>query len=514
MLPCLSDPISGRIHSGVLWMYAGNQPNLTFEEILLVVSVLLISSVLSSKISTKLGVPTLLLFLGIGMIAGSEGPGGIEFTNYKLSYAVGSICLALIIFDGGMKTEWKSVRGVLPLGTSLSVLGTVITAVVTGIFSHFLFKLPWPEAFLLGSIISSTDAAAVFSILKARSLTLKESLKRTLEFEAGSNDPVAVFLTVSVLTYITSADSNITSFILSFFIQAVLGLLFGWVFGKISQWVINSVAIEHEGLYSVLLLGIVFFLFSFTNVLGGSGFLAVYVMGLYLGNQRILHKESIIKFQDGIAWIAQITVFLTLGLLAFPSNLFNVWKEGFILALFLMFVARPLSVTISAAGRIKNWRELTLISWVGLRGAAPIILATLPWSTGYDKAENFFNLIFFVVLITVLFQGISVARMAKFLELTEALEDNPSGEFQERLLPNEFVAIESTVIEDAPAINDRIVDLALPSGVLLTSIRRDGRFLVPKGDTVILSGDRIRGLARPSNFSELENVFGNVKLIQ
>lgn len=493
---------------------AGNQSNLTFEQILLIISILLISSVLSSKISTKLGVPTLLLFLGIGMLAGSEGPGGIEFTNYKLSYAIGSICLGLIIFDGGMKTEWKSVKGVLALGSSLSVLGTVITAVMTGLFTHYFFHLPWPEAFLLGSIISSTDAAAVFSILKARSLTLKESLKRTLEFEAGSNDPVAVFLTVSLLTYVNSPESNVLLFFINFFVQAFLGLLFGWLFGRLSQWIINSVAIEHEGLYSVLLLGIVFFLFSFSSVIGGSGFLAVYVMGLYLGNQRILHKESIIKFQDGIAWLAQITVFLTLGLLAFPSHLLNVWKEGIVLALFLMLVARPVSVILSAAGRIKSWRELTLISWVGLRGAAPIILATLPWSTGYDKAENFFNLIFFVVLITVLFQGISVSRMAKALDLTEVIEDGATDKFQERLLPNEFVAIESTVIENAPAVNDRIVDLALPSGVLLTSIRREGRFLVPKGDTIIQGGDRIRGLARPSNFPELENVFGSVKVIQ
>ncbi|MFP5384685.1 MAG: potassium/proton antiporter [Bacteriovoracia bacterium] len=485
----------------------------SFIYVLLVVSILLICSVLSSKISSKIGVPTLLLFLGIGMLAGSEGPGGIDFTNYPLAYAIGSICLAIIIFDGGMRTDWKSVQPVLKTGISLSVFGTILTALFTGLFAYSIFNLNLAEAFLLGSIISSTDAAAVFSILKSRNLTLKGHLKKTLEFEAGSNDPIAVFLTVSVLTFITSPEAGIFIFLKLFVTQAILGLICGLFVGKGVQWLINNVGIEYEGLYSVLLLGLIFFLFSLTTLLEGSGFLAVYVAGLVLGNLKILHKESIIKFQDGIAWIAQITVFLTLGLLVFPSNLFEVWKEGLILALFLMFIARPLSVLIAGKGKFFSWREKTLVSWVGLRGVAPIILATLPWSTGFVKAEYFFNLVFFVVLITVLFQGMGIPWVANKLKVTEAADETSPLEISQDLLPAGFITIEINVTSGAPALDDRIVDLALPSGVLLTSLKRDGRFLIPKGDTVIMKGDRIRGLARASSLSELENVFGNAKII-
>jgi cell volume regulation protein A len=487
--------------------------NHSFEYILLIVSILLICSVLSSKISSKIGVPTLLFFLGIGMLAGSEGPGGIEFTNYSLAYAVGSICLALIIFDGGMRTNWKSVQTILPTGISLSLFGTIITALLTGTFSFFIFDLHLAEAFLLGSIISSTDAAAVFSILKARSLTLKGPLKKVLEFEAGSNDPVAVFLTVSVLTFIASPEGGVLVFFKLFFMQAILGLVCGWLAGKGIQLLINNVGIEYEGLYSVLLLGLVGFLFASTTLLGGSGFLAVYVAGIVLGNLKILHKESIIKFQDGIAWIAQITVFLTLGLLVFPSNLLLVFKEGLILALFLMFIARPLSIIIAGRSKFLTWRERTLISWVGLRGAAPIILATLPWSTGFEKAEYFFNLIFFVVLITVLFQGMGIPWLAEKLNVTESSDEPSPNDLTQNLLPEGFITIEMNVTTGAPALDDRIVDLALPSGVLLTSLKRQGRFMIPKGDTVILEGDRIRGLARASNLKELENVFGNARII-
>lgn len=487
--------------------------NHSVETILLVGSLLVVLSVLASRISSRFGVPSLLLFLGIGMLAGSEGPGSIEFDNYALSFAIGSVCLGLIMFDGGMRTSWKAVRPILPVGVSLSFLGTVITGVVTGVFAHYTLGLGWLEALLLGSMVSSTDAAAVFSILRARSLTLKGSLKQVLEFEAGSNDPVAIFLTMSFLGLLSIQESDVTTVVSQFFLQAGLGLGFGWLGGKAVRWLINNIGVEYEGLYSVLLLGLVIFLFSLTASLGGSGFLAVYVAGLVLGNSELLHKGSISRFVDGMAWIAQIIVFLTLGLLSFPSHLLAVWQEGLLLALFMMFIARPVSVRLAAPGTLLQARERHFVSWVGLRGAAPIILATLPWSVGLPNAEYYFNLIFFVVILSVIIQGISIPWFAEKVGVTEPLPEDPPTVMSAGFLPAGFISVEIEVGESSSAIGTRIVDLVLPGGVLLTSLQREQRFLVPKGDTVVAAGDRIWGLARPSNVEDLQLLFGKAKVL-
>lgn len=483
------------------------------ETILLGGAILLTLSVLASRLSSKFGVPALLIFLGLGMLAGSEGPGGIEFDNYSISFAIGSVCLAMIIFDGGMRTSWKNVRPILPVGISLSLLGTFITGIATGVFARLVLGLSWTEGLLLGAIVSSTDAAAVFSILRARSLALKGTLKQTLEFEAGSNDPMAIFMTSAVLALATSYASGALGLGKMFFLQGGLGLALGYLGGKASRWLINHVGIEYEGLYGVLLLGLVAIIFAVTSTFGGSGFLAVYVMGLVIGNSELLHKGSISRFVDGIAWIAQILVFLTLGLLSFPSHLPPVWKEGLLLSLFLMFVARPLSVLIAAPTAKIGKRERIFISWVGLRGAAPIILATLPWSVGFPKAEYFFNLVFFVVLISVITQGISIPWLAKRLGITVPYKQKPSQELSAGMLPAGFVTVEIEVTTSALANSKRVLDLGLPAGVLLTSLERGDRFLVPQGDTVITEGDRIWGLARPSNLETLREIFGHAKIV-
>lgn len=480
------------------------------EPILLVVTVLVIISVLASRVSSSFGVPSLLLFLGIGMLAGSEGPGKIAFDDYSLAFSIGSVCLAIIMFDGGLRTSWRSVRPILPLGASLSFVGTVVTGVITGLFARFFLNLSWLEGLLLGAIVSSTDAAAVFSILRARSLSLRGSLKQTLEFEAGSNDPVAIFMTVGILMLMTSPDAGAGSLLLLFLNQAGVGLLFGWLGGKGMRGLINHVGIEYEGLYSVLLLALVLFLFAITSSFNGSGFLAVYVAGLVLSNSEFLYKGTLIRFQDGMAWISQILVFLTLGLLAFPSHLLAVWKEGLALAVFMMFVARPLSVFVAAPGKALRGRERYFVSWIGLRGAAPVILATLPWSVNIPNAEYYFNLVFFVVLISVVAQGISIPWVAKKLEVTEAFVEEPSNDFS-GLLPAGFVSVEIDVNAGGRAENQRVVELDLPPGVLLTSLQREGRYLVPRGDTVITAGDKVWGLARPSNIESLRELFGEVK---
>ncbi len=485
----------------------------TLEAILLFGAFLLTLSVLASTISSSFGVPSLLIFLGIGMLAGSEGPGGVEFDNYRLAFAVGSVCLALILFDGGMRTSWKSVRPILPLGISLSILGTFVTGVATGIFAHFALGLPWFEALLLGAIVSSTDAAAVFSILRAKSLSLKGALKQTLEFEAGSNDPMAIFLTVGVLTFAATQSNGAFALGSMLIKQGGLGLALGYAGGRASRWLINHIGIDYEGLYGVLILGLVIIIFAATSALGGSGFLAVYVAGLVIGNSEMLHKGSISRFLDGIAWIAQILVFLTLGLLSFPSHLLPLWKEGILLAVFMMFVARPLAVMVAAPIARIGKKERIFISWVGLRGAAPIILAALPWSAGVPNAEYLFNLVFFVVLISVVSQGISIPWLAKKLGITVPLREKRAMELSAGMLPMGFISMEIEVKGDSPAENQRILDLGLPAGVLLTSLERSDRYLIPRGDTVLLRGDRIWGLARPSNLEALSGIFGHARVV-
>jgi len=487
------------------------QSESSLEFILLFSAILLVLSVLASRISSSFGVPALLLFLGIGMLAGSEGPGNLYFDDYPLAFAVGSVCLIIILFDGGMRTSWRHVRPILPLGASLSFFGTVVTGLTTGSFAHFVLDLSWIEGLILGAIVSSTDAAAVFSILRARSLSLKGSLKYTLEFEAGSNDPVAIFLTVGFLAMASSGNLGFSSLIVLLATQGGIGLAAGWLGGQACKWLINHVGIEHEGLYGVLLMGLTVCLFSITAIIGGSGFLAVYVAGLFLGSVELLHKGSILRFMDGIAWIAQILVFLTLGLLVFPSHLLPVWKEGIVLALFLMFVARPLSVLIAAPGASLRGRERLFVSWVGLRGAAPVILATLPWGASFPKAEYFFNLVFFVVLISVMLQGITIPMVARAVGVTEPLSGSSVSELSAGLLPAGFVAVEIEVRPDSDAANKKVVELPLPAGVLLTSLQRERRYLIPSGDTVVAMGDRIHGLARRSSLKALKKLFGEAR---
>jgi cell volume regulation protein A len=484
----------------------------SFELILIAAAALLTLSVVASKASSVLGVPFLILFLGIGMLAGSEGPGGIEFDNYQVAFAVGSMSLALILFDGGLRTSINSIRPVLVVGISLASLGVIVTALITAAFAVLVLKLEFAEALLLGAIVSSTDAAAVFTILRSRRLALRGRLKQVLEFEAGSNDPMAIFLTMAVLA-VTAGQMNADLQLASmFFLQAALGLGAGWIGGMAMRWLTNRIGLEYEGLYGVLILGLATLLFAGTTALGGSGFLAVYIAGLLLGNSNFIHKMSVLRFHDGIAWIAQISLFLALGLLVFPSRLMGVWQEGLALAVFLMVVARPLSVLIAAPFSRFSLPERAFISWVGLRGAAPIILATLPWIAGIPRAEYLFELVFFVVLTSVIVQGISVPPVARALRLTDPLAADVGDDAALQLLPAGFLIVDIEVLPNSNAVDQKLVSLKLPPGVVLTSLQRDGGGLVPRGDTVFKGGDRIRAFARASNVGTLSETFGVAKI--
>lgn len=321
--------------------------NLTIENILLVGSLLLFVSIIAGKTSYRFGVPTLLLFLAIGMLAGSEGIGGICFDDPNIARFIGVVALNFILFSGGLDTSWKSVKPILWQGLTLSTLGVVLTALSLGTFVWLITDFTFYESMLLGSIVSSTDAAAVFSILRSKSLSLKSNLRPTLELESGSNDPMAYVLTIAFLTLVIHQDQSFISIIPLFLRQMILGGVAGFAFGKLGKTVINRIQLDFEGLYPALAIAISFITYSATDFVGGNGFLAIYICAVYLGNQDLIHKKTILKMFDGLAWLSQIVLFLTLGLLVFPSQIIPVFGIGLIISLFLIVIARPLSVFLS-----------------------------------------------------------------------------------------------------------------------------------------------------------------------
>src|SRR5690606_30722696 len=379
--------------------------------------ILLLISIFAGKTSYKFGVPTLVLFLLIGILAGSEGIIGIEFNDPQVAQFIGIVALNFILFSGGLDTSWNSIKPVVWQGITLSTLGVLITALSVGVFVSFITEFTIYEGLLLGAIVSSTDAAAVFSILRSRNLGLKSKLRPTLELESGSNDPMAYFLTIAFLGLVINQEMSLLSIIPLFLKQIIIGAVLGLGFGKLSKVIINRIQLDFDGLYPVLAIALMFISFSATDALGGNGFLAVYLCGVYLGNHDIIHKRTIMKMFDGIAWLMQIVLFLTLGMLVFPSQVLPVLGIGIFVSAFLILIARPLSVLISLAFFRMKWRRRLYISWVGLRGAVPIVFATYPLLAGIDKADMIFNIVFFVSLSSVLIQGTTLSLVARWLHV-------------------------------------------------------------------------------------------------
>lgn len=386
-----------------------------FDGWLLVTSLLLLASILAWKISSRLGIPALLLFLGIGMLAGSDGPGGIYFDNAQLAQDVGIVALAYILFAGGLETEWKTVRPALGGALSLSTIGVLLTAVIVAVFALFVLHVSFAEGLLLGAIISATDAAAVFSVLGARNLQLTGRLLPLLELESGTNDPMAVFLTIGLTSLLSNPQESVWSLPLLFVQQmgvgAILGLLIGWA----AIWLLGRLSLDVEGLYRVFTIALVLFAYAFTALLGGSGFLAVYLVGLLLGNSSVQRVDRLSRFHDSLAWLMQIAMFLILGLLVFPSHLPTVIGNGLLITGIAIFIARPVSVLIALLPVKMSLQEKLFIGWVGLRGAVPIVLATFPLLAGVPKASILFDLVFFIVLVSVLLQGTTAPLVAKWL---------------------------------------------------------------------------------------------------
>lgn len=464
--------------------------NLTIENILLVGSLLLFISIIAGKTSYRFGVPILVLFLAVGMLAGSEGIGGIYFNDPQIAQFIGIVSLNFILFSGGLDTSWNAIKPVLKQGIALSTLGVLITAVSLGIFVWQVTDFTLYEGLLLGAIVSSTDAAAVFSILRGKSLALKSNLRPTLELESGSNDPMAYVLTIAFLGLVVNPGVSLWSIVPLFFQQMVLGGLAGWGFGWLSKVIINRIRLDFDGLYPVLAVALMFITFSFTDFIGGNGFLAVYLCAVYLGNQDLIHKKTIIKMFDGLAWLMQIVLFLTLGLLVFPSEIVPVMGIGMMIAAFLIFIARPLSVFISLLPFKMKLRRRFYISWVGLRGAVPIVFATYPLLAGIDKAHMIFNIVFFISLTSVLLQGTTLSVLAKWLNVALPEKVKPKNPVDTFLSEHPKTAMEEIKIAPtALAVGQKIVNLKFPKRAIIAMIQRNGKYLTPNGNTIIEAND-------------------------
>ncbi len=478
----------------------------TTENILLIGSILLFISLFAGKTSFKFGVPVLILFISIGMLAGSEGIGGIYFDNPKTAQFIGIVALNFILFSGGLDTDWKLIKPVLWQGISLSTLGVMLTAFSVGVFVWAVTDFTIYEGLLLGSIVSSTDSAAVFSILRAKSLALKGNLRATLELESGSNDPMAYILTIVFTGLVVSQDSTLLGIIPMFFAQLILGAIIGLVFGKFSTWVINKIRLDYEGLYIVLVIAIMFFTFSFTNFVGGNGFLAVYLSSVFLGNQDLIHKKKILKSFDSFAWLMQIVLFLTLGLLVFPSQIIPVVGIGLLISVFLIVVARPLSVFISLAPFKMNSRSRWFLSWVGLRGAVPIVFATYPLLAGAEQANMIFDIVFFVSITSVLIQGTTLPKVAGWLNLTlpEELKKRTKTDME---LSDSIKSLltEIRIPNKSPVVGKQIVSLGLPQTTLISFILRNNKYITPNGSTTLEANDALFVLSE--NKDSLSEVF-------
>ncbi|WP_106478522.1 potassium/proton antiporter [Phytohalomonas tamaricis] len=484
------------------------------ESLYLVGGLLVTFSILASRVSAKVGMPLLPLFLGIGMLAGEDGL-GIEFHNYALANVISQLGLAIILFDGGLRTRMKTFRVGLRPALSLATLGVFLTSGLTGLVAMWIFGLSPLEGLLVGAIVGSTDAAAVFSMVSGAGIKLNERVGATLEIESGTNDPMAIFLTIMLsemlIGSLGSPIATIFMFVQQFGIGLAFGIGFGWLFGRLLKWLELA-----PGLYSLLAVALGVVLFSITNMLGGSGFLAIYLAGLLIGNMRGRHLEFILPVNDGLAWLSQIGLFITLGLLVTPSAMFDYAVPAAVVALALIFVARPLAVVLCLRPFFGfRWKELTFISWVGLRGAVPIVLAIVPVITGVENSALYFNVAFFVVLISLLLQGTTLAPLARWLKIVVPEGVTPLRRRLLDVLPDDnyemfIYRIDSKRVEDIP-----LRMLRFPSGSTIAALFRDRQMIHPKGSTRLRHDDLACVIGISDDLPALNKLFdGEARLRQ
>lgn len=471
----------------------------TAENILLIGSVLIFSSIIISKTGYRFGIPTLLLFLLVGMIFGSDGL-GLQFNSARDAQFIGMIALSIILFSGGMDTKFQDIKPVLKPGIVLSTVGVLLTTVLTGVFIYFLsglthtnIELTMMASLLLAATMSSTDSASVFSLLRSQRMNLKENLRPMLELESGSNDPMAYMLTI-VLIQIISSGSELSLAVVGrdLLVQFLIGGSIGYAFGRFAVWLVNRINLSNSSLYPILLLSIVFATFTITDLLKGNGYLAVYIAGVIVGNARLVYRKEINTFMNGLTWLFQIIMFLSLGLLVNPHEMLDIAAVALLIGLFMIVIARPVSVfaCLLPFRNISNKARL-FVSWVGLRGAVPIIFATYPVIAGIEGSQQLFNIVFFITLLSLVVQGMSISSFARWLHL-DLPEEKEGNEFGVELPDEIDTKLEDmTLTTEMLAGGNRLKDMNIPKGSLVMLVKRGNEFIIPNGQVELHAGDKL-----------------------
>lgn len=484
----------------------------TAENILLIGSILLFVSIVVGKTGYRFGVPALLLFLLVGMLFGSDGL-GLQFHNAKIAQFIGMVALSVILFSGGMDTKFKEIRPILSPGIVLSTVGVFLTALFTGLFIWYLSGMSWTNihfplitSLLLASTMSSTDSASVFAILRSQKMNLKHNLRPMLELESGSNDPMAYMLTIVLIQFIQSDGMGTGNIIGSFIIQFLVGAAAGYILGKLAILILNKINIDNQSLYPILLLSFVFFTFAITDLLRGNGYLAVYIAGMMVGNHKITFRKEIATFMDGLTWLFQIIMFLMLGLLVNPHEMIEVVVVALLIGVFMIVIGRPLSVFLC----LLPFRKITLksrlfVSWVGLRGAVPIIFATYPVVANVEGSNMIFNIVFFITIVSLIVQGTSVSFVARLLHLSTPLEKTGNDFGVE--LPEEIDTDLSDMTITMEMLNeaDTLKDMNLPKGTLVMIVKRGDEFLIPNGTLKLHVGDKLLLISEKNKQETVKN---------